>query len=57
MKSRFTHLNMASLLLGLVFLYLPIAILVGYSFNASRLVTVWAASRPNGTPASGGTAL
>ncbi len=41
MKSRFTHLNMASLLLGLVFLYLPIAILVGYSFNASRLVTVW----------------
>jgi putrescine transport system permease protein len=27
--------------LGLVFLYLPIAILVIYSFNASRLVTVW----------------
>jgi putrescine transport system permease protein len=33
--------NLASLALGLVFLYLPIAILVIYSFNASRLVTVW----------------
>ena len=27
--------------LGLAFLYLPIVILVIYSFNASRLVTVW----------------
>ena len=27
--------------LGLVFLYLPMVILVIYSFNASRLVTVW----------------
>jgi len=32
---------MASLALGLAFLYLPILILVVYSFNASRLVTVW----------------
>lgn len=31
----------ASVALGLAFLYLPIAILVIYSFNASRLVTVW----------------
>lgn len=30
------------LVLGLVFLYLPMIILVFYSFNASRLVTVWA---------------
>ena len=30
-----------SLALGFAFLYLPIAILVIYSFNASRLVTVW----------------
>ena len=30
-----------SLTLGLAFLYLPILILVIYSFNASRLVTVW----------------
>jgi putrescine transport system permease protein len=30
------------LIAGLVFLYLPMIILVIYSFNASRLVTVWA---------------
>ncbi len=30
------------LILGLIFLYLPMFILVLYSFNASRLVTVWA---------------
>jgi putrescine transport system permease protein len=30
-----------SIALGLAFLYLPIVILVIYSFNASRLVTVW----------------
>jgi len=33
--------NVTSITLGLAFLYLPIAILVIYSFNASRLVTVW----------------
>jgi putrescine transport system permease protein len=33
--------NIGSVALGLAFLYLPIAILVIYSFNASRLVTVW----------------
>jgi len=33
--------NMVSVALGLAFLYLPIVILVIYSFNASRLVTVW----------------
>jgi putrescine transport system permease protein len=33
--------NVISVALGLAFLYLPIAILVIYSFNASRLVTVW----------------
>ena len=30
------------LVAGLLFLYLPMFILVGYSFNASKLVTVWA---------------
>ncbi|WP_299734522.1 ABC transporter permease subunit [uncultured Endozoicomonas sp.] len=30
------------LIIGLIFLYLPMFILVFYSFNASRLVTVWA---------------
>jgi putrescine transport system permease protein len=33
--------NVSSVALGLAFLYLPIVILVIYSFNASRLVTVW----------------
>jgi putrescine transport system permease protein len=36
-----SRFNMASLTLGLVFLYLPIVVLVIYSFNASRLVNVW----------------
>ena len=33
--------NLLAILLGVAFLYLPIVILVIYSFNASRLVTVW----------------
>ena len=33
--------NIGSVALGLAFLYLPIVILVIYSFNDSRLVTVW----------------
>jgi putrescine transport system permease protein len=33
--------GVTALTLGLVFLYLPILLLVIYSFNASRLVTVW----------------
>jgi len=36
-----TWFNITALALGLAFLYVPIAILVIYSFNASRLVTVW----------------
>ena len=36
-----TRFNMSALALGLAFLYLPIVILVIYSFNASQLVTVW----------------
>jgi putrescine transport system permease protein len=39
--TRLSSFNIASLTLGLAFLYLPIVILVIYSFNASRLVTVW----------------
>jgi putrescine transport system permease protein len=38
---RMSFTNLVALLLGLAFLYAPIAILVVYSFNASRLVTVW----------------
>jgi putrescine transport system permease protein len=33
--------NLVSVALGLAFLYLPIVILVIYSFNASRLVGIW----------------
>jgi len=36
-----TPFNMVSIALGLAFLYLPIAILVIYSFNDSKLVSVW----------------
>jgi putrescine transport system permease protein len=38
---RASAFNVVSVVLGLAFLYLPIVILVIYSFNASRLVTVW----------------
>ena len=41
MRKGLTAFNVVSVALGLAFLYLPIAILVIYSFNASRLVTVW----------------
>lgn len=36
-----TAFNVAAIVLGLAFLYLPIVLLVVYSFNESRLVTVW----------------
>jgi len=36
-----TAFNWTAVALGLAFLYAPIAVLVLYSFNASRLVTVW----------------
>jgi putrescine transport system permease protein len=36
-----TAFNLAAIVLGMAFLYLPVGILVIYSFNASRLVTVW----------------
>ncbi|WP_299929253.1 ABC transporter permease [uncultured Pelagimonas sp.] len=39
---RFSWFNVTSLTLGFAFLYLPMIILVVYSFNSSRLVTVWA---------------
>ena len=42
MRRGMSIFNVASVALGLAFLYLPIVILVIYSFNASRLVTVWA---------------
>ncbi len=41
MNTTWSRFNIASIILGFSFLYLPILILVIYSFNASRLVTVW----------------
>jgi putrescine transport system permease protein len=41
MRRGLSVFNVTSIALGLAFLYLPILILVIYSFNASRLVTVW----------------
>ncbi len=41
MRRGLSAVNVTSVALGLAFLYLPILILVIYSFNASRLVTVW----------------
>ncbi len=38
---RLSAFNFGAILIGIGFLYLPIAVLVIYSFNASRLVTVW----------------
>jgi len=38
---RLSWFNVTSLTLGLAFLYLPMIILVIYSFNAGKLVTVW----------------
>ena len=41
MKRGLRPVHLAMLAIGFGFLYLPIALLVIYSFNASRLVTVW----------------
>jgi putrescine transport system permease protein len=41
MRRGLSAFNVTTVALGLAFLYLPIAILVIYSFNASRLVAVW----------------
>ena len=38
---RFTWFNATSIALGFAFLYIPILLLVIYSFNESKLVTVW----------------
>ncbi|TMM52522.1 ABC transporter permease [Sulfitobacter sabulilitoris] len=40
--TKMSWFNVTSITLGFAFLYLPMVILVIYSFNASQLVTVWA---------------
>lgn len=42
MNRHLSPFNIVSLVLGFSFLYLPILLLIIYSFNASKLVTVWA---------------
>ncbi|GAB1580955.1 MULTISPECIES: ABC transporter permease [Phyllobacteriaceae] len=42
MNTTWSRFNIVSVVLGFAFLYLPIVLLVIYSFNESRLVTVWA---------------
>ena len=41
MTGRLSAFNAVSLILGFAFLYLPILLLVAFSFNESRLVVVW----------------
>src|SRR5210317_23784 len=43
---KLTWFNTVSLTLGFAFLYIPIVILVVYSFNKSKLVTVWGGFSP-----------
>ena len=42
MNTSWSRFNITSIVLGFAFLYLPIVILVVFSFNESKLVTVWA---------------
>jgi putrescine transport system permease protein len=41
MRRGMSVFNVVAVALGLAFLYLPIAVLVIYSFNTSRLVSIW----------------
>ncbi len=42
MRRGLTPINLTALTLGFAFLYVPIFLLIIYSFNESKLVTVWA---------------
>ena len=42
MNTTWTRFNITSIVLGFAFLYLPIVLLIIFSFNESKLVTVWA---------------
>jgi putrescine transport system permease protein len=41
MNNRFSWFNVTAIVFGFAFLYIPILILVIYSFNDSKLVTIW----------------
>jgi putrescine transport system permease protein len=40
-KPGLSRINIVAMTLGFAFLYIPILLLVAYSFNASRMVTIW----------------
>lgn len=42
MNTTWSRFNIVSIVLGFAFLYLPIVLLIIFSFNESKLVTVWA---------------
>jgi putrescine transport system permease protein len=42
MNATWSRFNISSIVLGFAFLYLPIVLLIIFSFNESKLVTVWA---------------
>ena len=49
-EPRWSRFNITALVLGFAFLYLPIVLLIIFSFNESKLVTVWGGfSTANGT--------
>ena len=41
MNASWSRFNVTSVIFGFAFLYLPIVLLVIFSFNESKLVTVW----------------
>ena len=41
MRDRASPLLISILCIGIAVLYIPILVLIGYSFNASSLVSVW----------------
>ena len=41
MNTTWSRFNITSIVLGVAFLYLPIVLLIVFSFNESKLVTVW----------------
>ena len=41
MNATWSRFNISSIVLGFAFLYLPILLLIIFSFNESKLVTVW----------------
>ena len=50
MGSRQSRFVLTMLVFGFAFLYVPILLMVVYSFNASRLVTVWDAAHSPTSP-------